>query len=53
MCVSSVVVIGGGGVYVLFCNDVWVCADVCFVSSVVDCGLFIEIGSVLVHCLFV
>ena len=36
------------GVYVLFCNDVWVCSDVCCVSSVVECGLFLESGSVFV-----
>ena len=40
-----------GGVYyceVLFCNGVWLCADVCCVSSVSECGLFLESGSVFV-----
>ena len=47
--------IGSGGVYccevcvyVLFCNCVWVCVDVCCVSSVVECRVFLESGSVCV-----
>ena len=40
-----------GGVYcrevdVLLCNSVWVCAEVCCVSSFVGSYLFIESGSV-------
>ena len=27
--------------YVLFCNGVWVCDDVCCVSSAGKCGLFL------------
>ena len=30
--------------YFFFRNAIWVCADVCFVSSVVECGLFLESG---------
>ena len=29
-------------VYVLFCNGIWVCADVCCISSVIACGLFVD-----------
>ena len=31
----------GVGIYVLFCNGVWVSVDVCCVSSDVECGLFL------------
>ena len=51
---SSVVFIGGGGgvyccevgVYVLFCNCVWVTADVCCVYYIVllDVGFFLSLG---------
>ena len=33
------------GVYVLFYNYDRVCADVCCVSYVIECGLFLESGS--------
>ena len=36
------------GVYVLFCNGIWVCADICYVSSVMECGLILESVSVCV-----
>ena len=29
------------GDYALFCNGGWVCADICCVSSVIECGLCI------------
>ena len=29
---------------------VWVCADVCCASSVLECGLFLETESVIVYC---
>ena len=32
-------------IYVLYCNDGWVSVDVCCVSSVVECGLFLELVS--------
>ena len=35
------------GIYVLFCNCVWLCVDVCCVSCVVECSLFLESGSVV------
>ena len=36
------------GVYVLFCNVVWVITDVYCVSSVFECSLFLKPGSVFV-----
>ena len=36
-----------GGIYVLFCKGVCVCADVCCVSSIIECGLFLKFGSVV------
>ena len=38
------------GFYVLFYNGFWVCADVCCLSNVVECDLFLESGSVSVYC---
>ena len=38
------------GVYVLFCNAVWICADLRCVSSVSECGLFLESRSGVVYC---
>ena len=36
-------------IYVLFCNGVWLCADVCCVSSIVECTcvcvLYVSFGS--------
>ena len=32
------------GVYGCFLNGVWVCANVSYASSVVECGLFLEYG---------
>ena len=34
---------------VLFCNGVWVCADVSFVSTVVECGLCLWVGLLSVY----
>ena len=36
------------GVYVLLCNGV--CVDACFVSCVIEYGLFLESGSGFMYC---
>ena len=40
------------GVYVLFSNGVWICVNVSCVSSVVECGLFLESGFVLMFLVY-